>query len=233
MPASEDICIVELIHTTPLLLSVSLLLFSFLPSFCFVNSSQERQCQAHMQSFTAFGCLPINVVGSWNIFSPLSPPSPGMLGSLSHSHPDSRQSQLLPEPLIPATYQRLPISQSHLSPVLHLSVANLMLVHVLVSQCTCAVVTGTRRDTPDVSFKWSVERVLRLWLHAWYKLVYNHVTDLPLAACSCLFHPHNQSQWLCGHAVSLQMQKNKNPTICMFPNQINKWCQCLVCLHNY
>lgn len=34
MSASEDICIVELIHTTPLLLSVSLLLFSFLPSFC-------------------------------------------------------------------------------------------------------------------------------------------------------------------------------------------------------
>lgn len=119
-----------------------------------------------------------------------------------------------------------------LSPVLQLCVANLMLVHVLVSQWTCAVVTRTRIDTPEISFKWSVEQVLGVWLHVWYKLIYNHLTDLPLAVCSCLFHPDNRSQWLCSEfADAIKIQWFFSCACSL--NQINKWCQCLVCLHNY
>lgn len=210
LPASEDIYRVELIQAAPLLLSVSLLMFSFLPFFYFVHSfSQESQCQTHMQLFTAFGCLPIIFPP---LFSPFYPNAQLIVTFPSWFMAITTAARAFDPCLLPET-SNFSIS---LSPVLQLSVANLMLVHVLVSQWTCAVVTGTRIDTPETPLKSSVEQVLGVWLHVWYKLVYNHLTDLSLAVCSCLFHPHNQSWWLCSEFVDAIKQKSNHFFLCMF-----------------
>lgn len=57
MPASDDLCRVKLSRDTATspLLSVSLLMFSFLLPLCFVHSfSRESWCQAHIQWFAWF-----------------------------------------------------------------------------------------------------------------------------------------------------------------------------------
>lgn len=133
LPASEDICRADPSNPS---LAFSFLADVFFPSFflfCPLLLPGEPMPSTQniaVQSLPAFGCLPISV-GSWNIFPSLF---------------------LLPERAT-SSHISIPVQGNHncchiicchlpeisyfsisLSPVLQLSVANLMLVHVLVSQ---------------------------------------------------------------------------------------------------
>lgn len=126
--------------------------FFFLPSFCFHSLLGEPAPSTHPMVCMLLAACPSSEAAE--MFFPSSLPPPQVLGLSSHSRYGARQSELLPKPKafdpchLPATCH----FSTSLSPVLHLSAANLMLAHVL-RQYACAVMTGKHTDTPEVSLK--------------------------------------------------------------------------------
>lgn len=155
MPASDKLCRVKLIQDTAtcLLLSVSLLTFSFLlPFFLFCPLSPGRASARHTSNHSMLLAASPSSEAAEMFFPSSLPPSPST--RLIVTVPSWCTAIRTPAKVFDLCH--LP-GTSHfsisLSPVLHLSVANLMLAHVFLRQYTCAVVTGTHTDTPEVSLK--------------------------------------------------------------------------------